>query len=84
MLAFRYFGDSDGLYVTCSVFMCKIDDKTNPKCQRCGGSRKRRDVSVDNSVILEERFVTTRPIFILERGKEIHYFNNFTVSDPLY
>lgn len=75
MLAFRYFGNSDGVIIKCRVLICtNFDDSpelSDPQCSRCGQLpsrlRKRRALNGDDARIVES-VVTSGPIFIVNTG----------------
>jgi len=75
MTAFRYFGDSDGVKITCSVLVCRNIDPSqlSEKCLRCGQTarkRRRREadgLSVQEVGVVDEQMVTSQPIYIIDR-----------------
>ena len=82
MTAFRYFGDSDGVKITCSVLVCRNIDPSqlSEKCLRCGQTaRKRRRRALDGfnvqeEGVVDEQTVTSQPIYIIDRRTGISLF----------
>ena len=75
MLAFRYFGNSDGVIISCRVLICtNLDDSPkliDPLCTRCGELSFRRKRRALNGARNFESVVTSEPIFIVDnRGKQ--------------
>ncbi|XP_066919363.1 von Willebrand factor D and EGF domain-containing protein-like [Clytia hemisphaerica] len=76
MEAFRYFGDSDGIIITCRILICRNRpiDQLSEECRRCGQKaplRRKRNVDNDNEDsdnVLTDKSVKSRPIFIAERS----------------
>uniref|UniRef100_A0A7M5X091 ZP domain-containing protein n=1 Tax=Clytia hemisphaerica TaxID=252671 RepID=A0A7M5X091_9CNID len=74
MEAFRYFGDSDGIIITCRFLICRnrpIGQLTD-ECRRCGQRtfplrRKRDAAKEDESNVLTDKSVKSPPIFIAVR-----------------
>ena len=75
MLAFRYFGDSDGVIINCRVLICTNDDANSPggvnECSRCGEApgpfRRRRALGDEAKGQIVESIVSSQPIFIIDR-----------------
>lgn len=71
MLAFRYFGNSDGVVIKCQILICEDDGSLFGECDRCnhdgGGGvifRKRREIK--DKVQPKLSVITSRPIFIVD------------------
>ena len=81
MEAFRYFGDSDGIIITCRILICRnrpIEQLTD-ECRRCGQRpfplrRKRDTANDDESNVLIDRSVKSRPIYIAVRDSKLYLF----------
>eukprot|EP00111_Clytia_hemisphaerica_P020104 TCONS_00059241-protein len=73
MEAFRYFGNSDGIVITCRVLVCRNNpfDQLTDECKRCGQTtvrRKRRnDEDEEEKDVLSETSLKSDPIFLVER-----------------
>ena len=76
MEAFRYFGDSDGIIITCRVLICRNRpfDQLSEECRRCGQRaplrRKRNAENKETENVLTDKSVKSRPIFIAERNSK--------------
>eukprot|EP00111_Clytia_hemisphaerica_P012530 TCONS_00036835-protein len=74
MEAFRYFGDSDGIIITCRILICRnrpIGQLTD-ECRRCGQRpfplRRKRDAAKEDEInVLTDKSVKSLPIFIAVR-----------------
>ena len=70
MEAFRYFGNSDGIVITCRVLVCRNNpfDQLTDECKRCGQTtvrRKRRNDKEED--VLSEKSLKSAPIFLVAR-----------------
>jgi len=56
--AFRFFGDSDAVYITCDVIVCKSSDMA-AECNRCDANKRRRRRYVATSSHKAARLMVT-------------------------
>uniref|UniRef100_A0A7M6DM46 ZP-C domain-containing protein n=1 Tax=Clytia hemisphaerica TaxID=252671 RepID=A0A7M6DM46_9CNID len=75
MEAFRYFGDSDGIIITCRILICRNRpfDQLSEECRRCGQKaplalRRKRNVDNEDDDVLTDKSVKSQPIFIAVRN----------------
>jgi len=77
MLAFRYFGNSNGVKITCKISICStVNKQSRPECLRCGQvKRKKREIDDDEEAVVT-KYVTSPVIYIFQRQEEIKTSNH--------
>ena len=83
MLAFRYFGNSDGVIITCEVLVCKNEPcgSLSDKCKRCGQAYNRRGRKVDtDDTVLIKTIMTSQPIYIIENEGWIIFISRINTN----